>query len=115
MEDFSPDPDFVKSTGKNLHHHTGGFTMKLEKVTLSEQIYQQLRKHIVNQTLAAELLRSQLTILTNKYQLLPSTMACVAAEHRKIADALESRNISLASKCLNEHLEQKRNNMLEHA
>lgn len=49
---------------------------------------------------AAELLRSQLTILTNKYQLLPSTMACVAAEHKKIADALEKHHLSLASELL---------------
>ena len=89
--------------------------MKLEKVTLSEQIYQQLRKHIVNQTLAAELLRSQLTILTNKYQLLPSTMACVAAEHKKIADALEKHHLSLASELLKKHFEQEKNDMLERA
>lgn len=100
--------------------------MRLQEDALSAQSFDTFRKlsddfhdlffrYANNSRLyhAAELLRSQLTILTNKYQLLPSTMACVAAEHRKIADTLENRNISLASKCLNEHLGQEKNNMLE--
>ena len=45
--------DFAGKKTKHPHHHTGGLIMKLEKVTLSEQIYQQLRKDIINQTLPA--------------------------------------------------------------
>jgi DNA-binding GntR family transcriptional regulator len=42
-------------------------------------------------------------------------MACVAAEHKTIADALEKRNLSLASELLKKHFEQEKNNMLERA
>lgn len=64
---------------------------------------------------AAELLRSQLTILTNMYQLHPSEIACVAAEHRKITDALEKRDAALATSLLKEHFEQEKAYILERA
>lgn len=85
--------------------------------TLSDEFHDLFFQYAQNSRLyhAAELLRSQLTILTNKYQLLPSTMACVAAEHKKITEALKQRNLPLASELLKEHFEQEKSDMLKRA
>lgn len=61
---------------------------------------------------SAQLLRSQLSILTNKYQMFSIATSHVVVEHRRIADALSSRNTELASALLEEHLNNEKVYML---
>lgn len=62
---------------------------------------------------SAELLRSQLSILTNKYQMFSIATDHVIVEHKKIADALSQNNLPLASALLKEHFDHEKHYMLE--
>lgn len=61
---------------------------------------------------SAKLLRSQLSILTNNYQMFSIATGRVIVEHKKIANALQEKNLPLASGLLKEHFGHEKHYML---
>lgn len=63
---------------------------------------------------ASKRIRSQLSILTTKYQSLSISKSVVVVEHSNIADAISNNNLKLATKLLNKHFTAEKKYLLKH-
>lgn len=87
---------------KNFKLHSDNFHDILYKYADNSRLYD-----------AARSIRSQFTILTNKYQNYINAETAVLAEHKELLEAIKSKDIENASSIMTRHFENAKNYLLQ--